>query len=176
MAHPLAEARVLVTGSSGHLGAALVARLDGLGVAAVGMDPIPGAHTDVKATAADADAVRTTIEAHRITAIVHAGALHKPHITTHSRTDFLDANVRATHHLLEAATAAGVDRFVFTSTTSRRLRAGPGRARDGRGRRRPRGPRSGLPRRAPGPAGRLSHTAVIAWRTGCPSGSAPRSP
>ena len=112
--------RVLVTGSSGHLGSALVARLRQLGAFAVGLDPLPGRATDAVGSAADTELVRRTVRDEGITAIVHAGALHKPQVATHSRTDFLEHNVHATHCLLEEASSPGstVDRFVFTSTTS----------------------------------------------------------
>ena len=121
--------RVLVTGSSGHLGGALVSRLRALGATAVGLDPLPGPATTALGSASDAELVRRTVRDHGLTAVVHAGALHKPQVATHSRADFLEHNVRATQVLLEAATSAGstVDRVVFTSTTSlmidRRLRA-----------------------------------------------------
>src|SRR4030095_104516 len=45
-------------------------------------------------------------------------ALHKPHVATHSRQDFVDVNTTGTLNLLEEATAAGVTAFVYTSTTS----------------------------------------------------------
>jgi nucleoside-diphosphate-sugar epimerase len=53
-----------------------------------------------------------------IDAVLHAATLHKPHIATHSRHDFVDTNVTGTLNLLEEAVAAGVGKFVFTSTTS----------------------------------------------------------
>ena len=53
-----------------------------------------------------------------VRAVFHAAALHKPHVATHSRQDFVDVNVTGTLNLLEEAAAAGVDCFVFTSTTS----------------------------------------------------------
>jgi UDP-glucose 4-epimerase len=64
--------------------------------------------------------VRRAIRGHAIQAIVHAGALHKPHVATHDTSQFIAVNVQGTLNLLEEATAAGspVDRFVFTSTTS----------------------------------------------------------
>src|SRR5262249_43915667 len=48
------------------------------------------------------------------------GALHKPHVESRSRDEFVAVNVQGTLNLLEEAVAAGsrVDRFVFTSTTS----------------------------------------------------------
>ena len=51
-------------------------------------------------------------------AVVHAATLHKPHLATHSRQDFVDTNVTGTLNLLEEAAAAGVGTFIFTSTTS----------------------------------------------------------
>jgi UDP-glucose 4-epimerase len=53
-----------------------------------------------------------------VDAIVHAATLHKPHVGSHARQAFLDTNVTGTLNLLEEAVAAGVTRFVFTSTTS----------------------------------------------------------
>jgi UDP-glucose 4-epimerase len=51
-------------------------------------------------------------------AIVHAATLHKPHVGSHNRQAFVDANVTGTLVLLEEAVAARVRTFVFTSTTS----------------------------------------------------------
>ncbi len=64
-----------------------------------------------------------------VRAVIHAATLHKPHVGTHSRQDFLDTNVTGTLVLLEAVKAADVHAFVFTSTTSTfgsAMRPGPG--------------------------------------------------
>jgi nucleoside-diphosphate-sugar epimerase len=53
-----------------------------------------------------------------VDAVIHTATLHKPHIETHSHQQFVDTNVTGTLTLLEEAMAAGVGRFVFTSTTS----------------------------------------------------------
>jgi UDP-glucose 4-epimerase len=53
-----------------------------------------------------------------VQAVVHAATLHKPHVATHSRQAFVDTNVTGTLVLLEASAAAGVQTFVYTSTTS----------------------------------------------------------
>jgi nucleoside-diphosphate-sugar epimerase len=53
-----------------------------------------------------------------VTTVLHAATLHKPHVATHSRQDFVDVNVSGTLNLLEEAAAAGVTAFVYTSTTS----------------------------------------------------------
>ncbi len=51
-------------------------------------------------------------------AVFHAATLHKPHVATHTRQDFVDTNVTGTLNLLEEAAATSVASFVFTSTTS----------------------------------------------------------
>jgi UDP-glucose 4-epimerase len=72
--------------------------------------------------------VERVMAAEAIRAVVHAGALHKPDIARRPASDFVAVNVQGTLNLLEAAVAAGADRFVFTSTTSLmisgRIRAG----------------------------------------------------
>jgi UDP-glucose 4-epimerase len=51
-------------------------------------------------------------------AVLHTATLHKPHVGSHGKQAFVDANVTGTLTLLEEAVAAGVSSFVFTSTTS----------------------------------------------------------
>jgi nucleoside-diphosphate-sugar epimerase len=53
-----------------------------------------------------------------VDAVIHAATLHKPHVVTHTRRDFVETNVTGTLNLLEEAVSAGVSSFVFTSTTS----------------------------------------------------------
>lgn len=110
--------RVLVTGSSGWLGRFMVPALSAAGHHAVGLDVAPGRHTLIRASVADREAVRRAFGDHGIDAVVHGGALHKPDIARYPAQAFIDVNVTGTLNLLEAAVEAGVDRFVFTSTTS----------------------------------------------------------
>jgi len=112
--------RLLVTGSSGWLGQTLVPRLQQAGHEVVGIDPVPGATTRVVGSIADREVVRAAMRDFGVTGVVHAGALHKPHVETRSRAEFVAVNVQGTLNLLEEAVAPGsrVDRFVFTSTTS----------------------------------------------------------
>lgn len=109
---------ILVTGSSGYLGQALVPALRARGDHVVGLDPVPGPSTDVVASVADREAVARAMDAHDVGSVIHAGALHKPQVATHSRQAFVDVNVTGTLNLLEEAVAHGADRFVLTSTTS----------------------------------------------------------
>ena len=107
---------ILVTGSAGHLGEALLRTLRGRGSPVHGVDLKPSPFTDAVGSIVDPDFVRRQMDG--VTAVIHTATLHKPHVATHSRQDFVDTNVTGTLNLLEAAVAAGVRGFVFTSTTS----------------------------------------------------------
>src|SRR5258708_40321783 len=50
--------------------------------------------------------------------VMHTPTLHKPHVATHTRQDFIDTNITGTLNLLEEAASVGIGAFVFTSTTS----------------------------------------------------------
>jgi UDP-glucose 4-epimerase len=110
--------RILVTGSSGWLGQTLVPRLFREGHQIIGLDLVPSRHTQIVGTVADRELVHRAIRDFGAEAIVHATALHKPHIATHRASDFIGVNVQGTLNLLEEAAASQVERFVFTSTTS----------------------------------------------------------
>jgi UDP-glucose 4-epimerase len=108
--------RVLVTGSSGHLGEALCRVLAADGHEVAGLDILPSPHTSIVGSVADRALVKAAVAG--MDAIVHSATLHKPHVGSHSRPQFVDTNVTGTLALLEEAVAAGVGRVVFTSTTS----------------------------------------------------------
>jgi UDP-glucose 4-epimerase len=108
--------RILVTGSAGHLGEGLIRVLRADGVEATGLDILASPYTDVVGDIADRATVKRAMADKD--AVVHAATLHKPHVGSHSRQEFVDTNVTGTLNLLEEAVNAGVRRFVFTSTTS----------------------------------------------------------
>jgi len=81
-----------------------------------GLDVRGSPWTDVVASITDRAAVRAAMRG--ADAVIHAATLHKPHVATHSRQDFVDVNVSGALNLLEEAAEAGVGAFVFTSTTS----------------------------------------------------------
>ncbi|MBS0479900.1 MAG: NAD(P)-dependent oxidoreductase [Proteobacteria bacterium] len=110
--------RVLLTGSTGWLGRYLAPMLRAGGHEVTGLDVAPGPDTQVVGTVADRALVERTILSHGIEGVIHAAALHKPDIARYPRQVFIDVNVTGTLNLLEEAAAAGVGRFVFTSTTS----------------------------------------------------------
>lgn len=108
--------RILLTGSSGWLGQTLAPRLARDGHEVIGLDIVPGAFTTITASVADRDVVDRAMNG--VQAVVHGGALHKPDIARHPASAFIATNIQGTQNLLEAAVAAKVERFVFTSTTS----------------------------------------------------------
>ena len=110
--------RVLLTGSSGWLGRFLAPRLREQGHVVVGLDVAPGDETDIVGSVADKRLVERAFAEQAVEAVIHAGALHKPDIARYPKQAFVDVNVTGTLNLLEAASAAGCGRFVFTSTTS----------------------------------------------------------
>jgi UDP-glucose 4-epimerase len=107
---------ILVTGSSGHLGEALMRQLRAQGRAAHGIDIKPGPFTDMTGSIADRAFIARAMAG--CDALIHPATLHKPHVATHPRQDFVDTNITGTLTLLEAAVAARVGAFIFTSTTS----------------------------------------------------------
>jgi nucleoside-diphosphate-sugar epimerase len=107
---------VLVTGSSGHLGEALVRTLQAQRREVVGIDILPGAFTHLVGGITDRAFVRGAMKG--VGTVLHAATLHKPHVATHSRQDFVDVNISGTLNLLEEAVASGATAFVYTSTTS----------------------------------------------------------
>ncbi len=107
---------VLVTGSAGHLGEALLRTFRARGVAARGLDIVASPFTAHVGTIEDRAFLRAAMAG--IEAVIHAATLHKPHLATHTAQQFIDTNVTGTLALLEEAVAARVRTFIFTSTTS----------------------------------------------------------
>src|SRR3954454_24995427 len=108
--------RILVTGSADHLGEGMVRVLRGDGADGVGLDGLASPSPAIAGSIADPTPVKRAMPSRD--AVVHAATLHKPHVGSHSRQEFVDTNVTGTLALLEEALAAGVSRVVFTSTTS----------------------------------------------------------
>ncbi len=108
--------KILVTGSAGHLGEALMRTLRAEGAAVVGIDRLPSPFTDLVGDIGDPSFVGAAMSG--VTQVLHTATLHKPHVETHTRQAFIDTNVSGTLNLLEASASGGVCAFVFTSTTS----------------------------------------------------------
>ena len=108
--------KILVTGSAGHLGEALMRTLRATVCTAIGLDVKASQFTDVVGSIADRACVGRCMAGVQV--VLHTATLHKPHIAMQSAQAFVDTNVTGTLALLEAAVEAKVGAFVFTSTTS----------------------------------------------------------
>ena len=120
--------KVLVTGSSGHLGEALVRTLQETADEVVGLDIKASPYTSVVGSIADRRCVKACMDG--VDRVYHTATLHKPHVVTHSMAEFVETNISGTLSLLEEAAAGRAASFVFTSTTSvfgDALRPPPGR-------------------------------------------------
>jgi UDP-glucose 4-epimerase len=108
--------KILVTGSAGHLGEALMRTLRDTRHEAIGFDLLASPFTHIVGSITDRTLVKRALDG--VDAVLHTATLHKPHIATHDTRSFIDTNVLGTLNLLEAATTAAIRAFVFTSTTS----------------------------------------------------------
>ena len=107
--------RILVTGSSGQLGAEVARQLASTETV-IGLDVLPGEWTTQVGDITDAGLIAGLMR--DVDAVIHIASLHAPHVGQRSMQDFIDTNITGTLRLLEAASAAHVRRFVYTSTTS----------------------------------------------------------
>src|ERR1700676_1594892 len=107
---------ILVTGSAGHLGEALMRTLLERGYKSVGVDIKKSPSPNEVGSITDRTFVRRCRQG--VDAVLHTATLHKPHVATPPRQDFVDTNITGTLNLLEEGSAAGIGAFVFTSTTS----------------------------------------------------------
>lgn len=94
--------KILITGSAGHLGEALVRTLrERPGFEPVGIDLVDSPFTQVTGSIADPAFVRECM--HGVDGVLHAATLHKPHVASHSMQQFIDVNLTGTLVVLEAA-------------------------------------------------------------------------
>lgn len=108
--------RALVTGSSGHLGEALVRTLRAHGADVIGLDFRPSPYTDVIGSVNAPDLIREAMTG--VEVVFHTAALHKPQLAFLPGRVFVDTNISGTHNVLDAAVAAKVRAFVMTSSTT----------------------------------------------------------
>ena len=98
--------RILVTGSSGHLGEALCAcsrrrrRRRRARHPPRRRTPTSSARSPIASSCARPST--------GVDAVLHAATLHKPHVGSHTRQEFVETNITGTLKLLEEAVAAGV--------------------------------------------------------------------
>ena len=126
--------KILVTGGAGFIGSHLVERLlaDGHEVAILDdfndfYDPeikrgniaaVEDKITVHKADLRDASAVKTVFHSGKFETVIHLAARAGVRPSISQPQLYYDTNVDGTLHLLEAARAVGIDRFIFASSSS----------------------------------------------------------
>ncbi len=108
--------KILVTGSSGHLGEAIVRELKRNDLNYIGIDLRPSQFTTYVGSIKDNEVVHEIVK--EVDFIIHLATLHKPHVATHSNQDFVNTNITGTLNLLEEARSNTIKGFIYTSTTS----------------------------------------------------------
>jgi nucleoside-diphosphate-sugar epimerase len=106
----------VVTGASGRVGDATAQALDATGWTVRGVDRVPGRWTGIVGDLRDEQVRRDAVRGASV--VVHAAALHAPHVGLVDDDEFRAVNVEVTAALLDAAGAAGVRRVVYISSTS----------------------------------------------------------
>lgn len=107
---------VAVTGTSGLVGTAVAKALEAAGWRVRGADLRPGRRTSVVGDLRSESVRRELVR--QADVVVHAAALHAPHVGLVDDAEFRAVNVGATAALLDDAKIAGVRRFVYISSTS----------------------------------------------------------
>ncbi|MCE7990652.1 MAG: NAD(P)-dependent oxidoreductase [Roseivirga sp.] len=109
--------KILVTGSSGKLGKEIVRLLRTNNYNVLGIDLLQGETTDELIDIRDKNVVKEITQG--IDAIIHTAALHGRHTDlNYSRDKFIVTNIKGTNNLLSASIENGINKFLYTSTTS----------------------------------------------------------
>jgi UDP-glucose 4-epimerase len=109
--------KILVTGSSGQLGKAIVTLLRSKDYEVIGIDVLASSTTDKLIDIRDGEEVnKITIG---LDAIIHTAAIHGKHYElNYPREEFIKTNIDGTFNLLNACVLNGIKKFLYTSTTS----------------------------------------------------------
>lgn len=108
----------LVTGSSGFVGRAIMARLAAAGRKAIGLDPRPSPATQVLDDLSHRARLRGLIARETITHIIHAGGVSGPMVMADDPAGVIAINVTGSMNLLNEAMAGGVATFVYCSSVA----------------------------------------------------------
>ena len=109
--------KILVTGSSGQLGSVTVKHLRASGYIVYGIDIMPSITTDKLIDITNADDVERVPGG--FDALIHTAAIHGKHYElSYPRETFIETNIKGTLHLLNACVNNGINKFLYTSTTS----------------------------------------------------------
>jgi nucleoside-diphosphate-sugar epimerase len=88
--------KIVITGSSGHLGEALACRFSELGHEVVGVDLLPSPRTRVVGSILDRALMDELTRGADF--VLHTATLHKPHVGSHRKAQFIDVEVLKRYH------------------------------------------------------------------------------
>src|SRR3954469_16252472 len=108
----MSSSATLVTGASGFLGRAIMARLAASGRRAVGVDPRPAPTTQVIDDLSDRARLRDLIARERITHIIHAGGVSGPMVMADDPAGIIAINVTGSMNLPNEDIAGGVQHSI----------------------------------------------------------------
>lgn len=116
----------LVTGGAGYIGSHVVRALRAADAAVVVIDDlstglvgfVPEDVPLVRANLLDGDAVRTTLDEHRVRGVIHIAGYKYAGESVQRPLHTYRQNVSAMVTLLDAVAAAGIDKFVFSSSAA----------------------------------------------------------
>ncbi|QFT78950.1 NAD(P)-dependent oxidoreductase [Erythrobacter sp. THAF29] len=107
--------RVVLTGSTGRIGRAIFGAL-APDHEVIGIDRNVFATTRIVGDFTDPEVLKPALEG--ANAVIHTAGPHAPHVGVLPDAEFERVNVEGTATLFELAREAGVERFVYTSTTA----------------------------------------------------------
>lgn len=107
--------KVVVTGSSGRIGRAIVRRLL-QSHEVVGYDQTPTSTTNVVADVSDEASLMKAMRG--ADAVIHTASLHAPHVPYVSEEKFESVNVKGTESIIRCCVASNVKNIIYTSTTA----------------------------------------------------------
>lgn len=113
--------KVLVTGASGFLGAAVTSRLLALSHQVIGLDPTPPvdpSRRHVTDDLSDRHRLRELLCFEDVTHVLHCGGVSGPMVCSDNPARVMDVNVSGSLNLLQASLDSGVQTFVYCSSVS----------------------------------------------------------
>lgn len=117
--------KVLVTGGAGYIGSHMVKALLGSGANVVVLDNLSNGHREaiiggefVEADITRADELTAVFERHRFDAVLHFASLIQVGESVERPADYYRVNLSGSLNLLAAMRAAGVNRFIFSSSAA----------------------------------------------------------
>lgn len=116
----------LITGGAGYIGAHVVRAMTGAGERVVVLDDVSSGNVDrlppdvplVRGSSLDADLLERVLAEHEVTGVVHLAARKQVGESVEQPLRYYRENVHGLTVLLEAVAAAGIRRFVFSSSAA----------------------------------------------------------